>query len=78
MPEDDLNPTWASELYAGANVLVHLDLKTGKKCRLPGRGGSRSSLHGHHLYSYWLNPADNEVYLTELDLDHPELPWICE
>jgi hypothetical protein len=78
MPEDDLNPTWASELYGSANVLVHLDLKTGKKCRLPGRGSARSSLYDHYLYGYQVNVEQNGVFLTELDLDHPDLPWICE
>lgn len=78
MPEENLNPTWASALYGGANVLVYLNLTTGKKCRLPGRGGSRSSLHGHHLYTYWVDTTVNELYLTEVDLEHPDLPWVCE
>ena len=58
-------------------ALVRLELASNRKCRLEGRNiGDYSSLHGHDLYAYWTD-GSNE-YLVVLDLDNPELDWVCE
>ncbi|RYZ16173.1 MAG: hypothetical protein EOO70_05135 [Myxococcaceae bacterium] len=84
MPED-LPPTteWASAFYGSANRLVRLSLTSGQKCRLAGWGGGRVTLHQHHLHiqlaSGPSSPVpDQQRYLVDLDLDHPDLPWKCE
>jgi hypothetical protein len=68
---------FSQEFYALARDLIKLDLETGERCRLANvRFGGWMSLHGHHLYAYWTD--DLEQYLVDLDLDSPEVPWVCE
>ncbi len=67
----------AGELYRAVSRHVRLDLNTRQKCYLDGlRAGAYPSLHGHHLYGNWSDGKDR--YLVDLDLDHPELEWVCE
>jgi hypothetical protein len=68
---------FAQEFYALARDLIKYDLETGERCRFSDiRFGGWMSLHGHHLYAYWTD--DLEQYLVDLDLDSPEIPWVCE
>ena len=63
-------------LFSAPSALVRLELTSNRKCRLEGRKlGGYSSLHGHHLYTYWTD--DTDQYLIDLDLDNPELDWVC-
>jgi hypothetical protein len=67
----------AQEFYATASVLVKFSLADGTRCRLHDApyGGS-VSVHGHHLYSYWTD--NEEQYLVDVDLDHPDILWACD
>lgn len=82
MPEDKpATVEWASAFYGAADRLVRLEISTGKKCRLAHQGG-RVTLHNHHLFAHWIDPAQPDplksYHLVEVDLDHPDLPWKCE
>lgn len=72
------NPYEVSTLLDSQLDLVRLDLDSRRKCRLVGRRiTGYGSLHGHHLYAYW-NDGGVNMYVVDLDLDHPDLPWVCE
>ncbi|MBX3185258.1 MAG: hypothetical protein KIT72_08365 [Polyangiaceae bacterium] len=67
----------AGAMYRAATRRARLDLTTGQKCYLDRFvAGGYSTLHGHHLYGYWTDGIDK--YVVDVDLDHPELDWVCE
>jgi hypothetical protein len=64
--------------YAAATTLVKLDLVSGRRCRLEMTPyGGYMSVHGHHLYAYHPH-LDRNLYLVDVDVDHPAIPWKCE
>ncbi|MBX3185000.1 MAG: hypothetical protein KF915_20425 [Polyangiaceae bacterium] len=66
----------ASGLDYAATRHVRLDLATRKKCTREGFQIGYPSLHGHHLYGYWSDGT--HMYLVDLDLDHPNIGWVCD
>lgn len=71
------NPTSVDSLIANS-TLVRLDLGTGKKCRTHRDQTDYHSLHGHHVYGYWLDSTKNERRVIDINLDDPAIEWSCE
>lgn len=76
-PTCDPNPETTGELMH-STTLARLDLATGRKCRKEIPGSGHFSLHGHHLYGYWLDKANNQRRLVDIDLDDPGIEWSCD
>jgi hypothetical protein len=75
-PTCDPNPQ-SMQALAASTTLVRFDLAIGKKCRTEMVIGS-PSLHGRHLYGYWLDKSENETRLVDIDLDDPGIEWSCD
>jgi hypothetical protein len=75
---EDANPQTNAALL-GAGALVKFDMKTGQRCRLTSRPMRLwfKSLHGTHVYGTWFDLPSSEVWLADLDLEHPSLTWDC-
>ena len=75
---EDANPKTNAGLL-GASTLVKFDMKTGQRCRLTSRPMRLwfKSLHGTHVYGSWFDLPSSEVWLADLDLEHPTLTWDC-
>lgn len=74
-PGVDPNPSLAQDLYANPSSLIVLDLNTQKKCRIEGplvRHLKRNSIHGRHVYGYWVPPGGGTM-LVDIDLDNPAI-----
>ncbi len=76
---DPANPPSMGELIGASKSLVKFDRKTGQRCRLTSRNFFQSfkSLHGTHVYGSWFDLPSSEVWLADLDLEHPSLTWDC-
>jgi hypothetical protein len=67
-----------SAWIATPKAFVRLDLATKKRCRYEmERTGAFLHVYGRHLYTYW-NDATTGLYVIDIDMDDPAVPWVCE
>lgn len=64
--------------FGNVRALERVDLDTGKRCRIDPQNVRFATVHGRHAYGKWKPSWDGESWLVDLDLDSPELPWVCE
>jgi len=75
----DQNPEWAQEIYTAPGATWKRDLDTGKTCYSDTLNIGDPALIGGKLYAKYLNGPNGAggVWLIEINLDHPAIPWTC-